>query len=501
LGQPAKKTERAASGVTGLDDILGGGLPCGRMYLVEGDPGAGKTTLALQFLLEGARAGEPCVYVSLSETEEELRSMAASHGWNLEGITICDLQSSDESLKAESQYTLFHPSDVELSDTTRVVLEAVERVTPRRIVFDSLSEMRLLARDPLRYRRQVLALKTYFSARDCTVILLDYQSIDSGERQLHSLCHGVLALQQLTPEYGGQRRRLRIQKLRGVSFRDGYHDYRIRRGGLSVFPRLVAAEHRHSFSREPLTSDLPDFDRMMGGGLDRGTSTLFLGPAGVGKSTLASQCIMSALNKGKHAAIYAFDEVPGNLLTRAEGLGMDFVEHAASGALRLRQIDPAELSPGEFADYVREDVESHQASVILIDSLNGYRAAMPEEQHLSAHLHELLSYLNQQGVVTMLIVAEFGIFGETVAAPMELSYLADSVVLLRYFEADGEVRKAVSVVKKRTGSHERVLREFLISSDGLRMGRQLKGLDGLLRGSLVYTGEHALAESTHGQPG
>jgi circadian clock protein KaiC len=493
-----KNDHRALSGIAGLDDILGGGFPRKRMYLIEGDPGAGKTTLALQFLIEGARAGEPTVYIILSETEEELRAVARSHGWSLEGITICDLQASEESLRVESQYTLFHPAEVELSDTTKVVLDAVQSVKPRRVVFDSLSEMRLLARDPLRYRRQILALKAYFTARDCTVLLLDYESGESGDRQLESLCHGVISLQSSSPDYGGQRRRLRVQKLRGVAFRHGHHDYTIETGGLRVYPRLVASEHHRSFRNDPIPSGIAELDQLLGGGLDRGTSALFLGPAGVGKSTLAAQYIMAALNNGERASAYIFDEVPNTFVVRGEGLGMTLQRYQESGALRLRQVDPAELSPGAFAQSVRDDVEIRKTSIIVIDSLNGYRAAMPNELHLSAHLHEMLAYLNQQGVLTILVVSQFGILGEGVSSPIELSYLADTVILLRYFEARGEIRKALSVVKKRTGMHERTVRELDMQPDGIRVGKQLHEFQGVLTGQLTYTGNgHSpLFEST-----
>jgi circadian clock protein KaiC len=490
VGQSGNESGRAASGIAGLDDILGGGFPRNRMYLVEGDPGAGKTTLALQFLIEGMRAGEPTVYVLLSETEEELRSVAMSHGWSLDGIAICDLQASEENLQTESQYTLFHPAEVELSDTTKIVLDAVRRVKPKRVVFDSLSEMRLLARDPLRYRRQILALKAYFTARQCTVLLLDYQNAEDGDRQLRSLCHGVVGLQSSTPAYGGQRRRLRIQKLRGVTFRDGYHDYSIRTGGLEVHPRLVASEHHQKFSSLPVLSGVGELDALLGGGIHRGTSTLFLGPAGVGKSTLTAQYVMQALENGERASVYIFDEVPNTFMVRGQGLGMRLGDHLSSGNLRLRQVDPAEMSPGQFARSVRDDVEKHEVTIVAIDSLNGYAASMPNDLHLNAHLHELLAYLNQQGVLTLLVVSQYGILGETVTSPIELSYLADTVVLLRYFEARGEIRKAISVVKKRTGPHEKAVRELNMGADGIRVGNQLREFQGVLTGQLVYTGRN-----------
>ncbi|HEY8019452.1 MAG TPA: ATPase domain-containing protein [Thermoanaerobaculia bacterium] len=478
--------ERVPTGVPGLDEILGGGLPRHRMYLVEGDPGAGKTTLAMQFLLEGARRGEPGVYATLSETEDELRAIAESHGWGLDGITICDLQTAEESLKADSQYTLFHPSEIELSETTRTVLAAVEEVEPTRVVFDSLSEIRMLARDSLRYRRQILALKHYFTGRRCTVVLLDHRSA-GGDFQLQSLTHGVITLEHLAPEYGGQRRRVRVQKVRGIQFRDGYHDFSIERGGLAVFPRLVAAGRRRSFERESVGSDSPELDALLGGGLTRGTSTMLLGPAGVGKSTLAMQYLQAAGRRGERAQVFVFDEAPETWLARADGLGMELRREVEGGRVELRQVDPAQLSPGEFARLMCDAIDGG-AGMVVIDSLNGYMNGMPEERFLSLHLHELLSYANQQGAVTLMIMAQSGIVGTGLDSPVELSYLADTVVLLRYFEVAGEVRQAISVVKKRTGRHEKTVRELRIEPPGLRVGRRLSEFTGVLTGQPVYTG-------------
>lgn len=489
--------DRADTGIVGLDHVLGGGFPRNRMYLVEGDPGSGKTTLALQFLLAGVRQGEPGVYATLSETEEELRDVARSHGWSLEGITICDLQTSEESLKADSQYTLFHPAEVELSETTRTVLEAVERVRPARVVFDSLSEMRLLARDSLRYRRQILALKHYFTGRSCTVLLLDY-GIQPGEFQLQSLTHGVVTMERESPSYGGERRRLKVQKIRGIAYHEGFQDYVIRAGGLQVFPRLVAAQHHDDFVRETVASGLPEIDALVGGGIGRGSSTMILGPSGVGKSTLAAQYVSAAAARGERACVYSFEESPDSWIERAQRLGMGLREHEQAGRIGVRQIDPAELSPGEFAEDVRRHVEQGVKTVV-IDSLNGYRNAMAEEKHLILHLHELLSYLNQQGVTTLVIMAQFGIVGQDVSSPVELSYLADNVILLRYFEAFGQVRQAISMVKKRTGPHEHSVRELRISDHGLRVGRELREFHGVLAGQLSYLGEAQplLSEEAH----
>jgi len=482
---------RAATGISGLDQVLGGGFPQNRMYLVEGDPGAGKTTLAMQFLLAGVRAGETGVYATLSETEEELRDIALSHGWNLDGITICDLQTAEESLKADSQYTLFHPSEIELSETTRSVLAAVEAIKPRRVVFDSLSEFRMLARDSLRYRRQILALKHYFTGRQCTVLLLDYRTIPGTEFQLQSLTHGVITLEHLVPEYGGQRRRLKIQKLRGVGFQDGYHDFNIETGGLAVYPRLVAAGQRRSFEREILSAGVPEIDTLLDGGLERGTSTLLLGPSGVGKSTLAMQYALAAAGRGLGVALYTFDETPENWLTRADGLQLGFREHLESGRVTLSQVDPAQLAPGEFSQQVCRRVATDDTQVVVIDSLNGYRNAMPEERFLSLYLHELLTYLSQHGATTIMTMAQSGLVGQGIESPIDLSYLADTVILLRYFEAFGEVRHAISVVKKRTGRHEKSVRELRIGPIGCRVGRQLDDFRGVLTGQPVYTGDGA----------
>lgn len=479
--------ERADTGIEGLDYILGGGFPVHRMYLIEGDPGAGKTTMALQFLLAGVRKGEAGVYATLSETEEELRDVARSHGWDLSGITICDLQTAEESLKADSQYTLFHPSEVELSETTRVVLESVEHVKPARVVFDSLSEMRLLARDSLRYRRQILALKHYFTGRCCTVLLLDYGRA-TGDFQLQSLTHGVLSLHQSAPSYGSQRRSLKVEKIRGIPFRGGYHDYVIDTGGLKVFPRLVAADHSSSPSPGRIGSGLPELDALVGGGLDRGSSVMLLGPSGVGKSTLTAQYVSAAVEQGERASIYTFDESPESWIGRSQRLGLKLADHVASGRVTIRQVDPAELSPGELADDIHRVVKDG-VRVVVIDSLNGYQHSMPEEKFLLLHLHELLAYLNQQGVLTILILAQSGLLGEIVHSPVDLSYLTDTVILIRFFEAFGEVRQAISVVKRRDGEHERSVRELRISPEGVRVGRELREFHGVLTGRLEYTGE------------
>ncbi|HYP00891.1 MAG TPA: ATPase domain-containing protein [Pyrinomonadaceae bacterium] len=489
-GDPRGKTpvapERLATGNTGLDSILEGGFPVNRLYLVEGDPGTGKTTLALNFLLEGAARGEPVLYVTLSETKEEIADVAASHGWSLEGINIYELIPPEESLKAETQYTIFHPSEVEFGEATTAVLDEVERIEPRRVVFDSLSEMRLLARDPLRYRRQILALKQYFAGRQCTVMLLDDRTATGSDLQVQSIAHGVVALEHLALDYGAERRRLRVVKLRGSKYRGGYHDFRIETGGVVVYPRLVAAEHRLVFPPGKIMSGVVELDALLGGGLDRGTSTLVLGPAGSGKSSIAAQFAAAAAERGEHAASFIFDEGANAYLARAAGLGREMRPQVESGRMTLQQIDPAELSPGEFAHFVRRSVERDGARVVVIDSLNGYLQAMPDERFLTVQMHELLSYLNQQGVVTLLVMAQHGFMGSNMGAPVDVSYLADTVLMLRFFEARGEVRRAVSVVKKRTGYHENTIREMRMSSGGIAVGEPLKDFHGVLTGVPRY---------------
>jgi circadian clock protein KaiC len=473
-------SQRIETSIAGLDAILGGGLPAERLYLVEGDPGTGKTTLALQFLLAGARRGEPALYVTLSETHDELRAVAESHGWSLDGITIHEL-SSDASLRADTQYTVFHPSEVELGDTMNTVLATLQRVRPRRVVFDSLSEMRLLARDPLRYRRQILALKQFFGGLDCTVLLLDDRTSATGDLQLQSIAHGVVRLETLLPEFGGARRRLRVMKLRGVAYTDGYHDYVIRTGGLEVFPRLVAAEHRVPFTKETVSSGVPALDALVGGGLGRGTSTLVMGPAGSGKSLLASHFVHQAALRGDHASVFIFDEGIDTYFGGTSGVGLDMEGLARAGRLSLQQVDPAELSPGEFVARVRDSVERDNARIIMIDSLNGYLNAMPEERLLSLHLHELFSYLRQRGVLTISVMSQHGMIGQMMT-PIDVSYLADAVLLLRFFEAEGSVRKAISMIKRRAGSHESSIRELRISSKGITVGEPLTHFRGILTG-------------------
>ncbi|HEY3934681.1 MAG TPA: ATPase domain-containing protein [Gemmatimonadales bacterium] len=472
----------AATGISGLDDILAGGFTANRLYLVEGVPGSGKTTLALQFLLEGARLGESVLYVTLSETEEELREVAASHGWTLDGVTIRELVPDESELAPDEQYTMFHPSEVELSETTKAILTDVEQLRPSRVVFDSLSELRLLAGNPLRYRRQILALKQFFRGRNCTVLLLDDLTSSNQDLQVQSIAHGVARLEQLYPEFGAERRRLTVLKYRGSRFRGGYHDFVIHRGGIEVYPRLTASEHRVEPQMEKLSTGVVEMDKLLGGGIERGTSTLIVGAAGTGKSSLAAQFVMATAERGQSAAMFISDESVHTLLSRTTGLGIDLARHVASGQVMLKQVDPAEMSPGEFSHAIQCAVEAQHASVVVIDSLNGYLNAMPEERFLVIQLHELLSYLGQAGVATLLIGAHQGLIGSQMNTPVDASYLADAVILMRYFEAAGEVRQAISVVKKRGGAHERSIREFHLTSSGISIGPPLRHFRGILTG-------------------
>lgn len=480
--------ELIETGIAGLDDILNGGLTANRIYLVEGDPGTGKTTLGLNFLVKGVERGEGAVYVTLSETKDELTAVARSHGWTLEGIAVTELAPSEDSLAGDSENTMFYPSELELTQTTRMVLEDVERIKPRRVVFDSLSEMRLLAQNPLRYRRQILALKQFFVGRRSTVLLLDDQSSHDSSVQLHSLAHGVVSLERHSPEYGVMQRRLQVLKMRGRSFRHGYHDYTIEKGGLAVFPRLVASEHRGQFPPELVKSGIAELDALVCGGIDKGTSTLLLGPAGSGKSTIATQYAMTAAERGERAALFLFDEAETTLLNRSASLGFNLRDKMAEGLIGIRQIDPGAISAGEFVHLVRQEVEDRGAKVIVIDSLNGYLNSTPEARFLSIQLHELLVYLGQRGVTTLLIVAQHGLIG-SMEAPVDASYLADSVFLLRFFEADGAVHQAISVVKKRSGAHERTIRELIFDSNGIHISEPLTSFRGILTGIPTRNGE------------
>jgi len=474
-------TDKANLGVAGLDDVLKGGLARGRLYLLEGTPGTGKTTIATQYLMAGAAAGERALYITLSETEDELRAGAKSHGWSLDGVDIFELVPPESLLDDDQQQSLLYSSDLELGETTRRIFEAFEKIRPQRVVLDSLSEIRLLAQSSLRYRRQILALKHYFSRSQATVLMLDDLTNEPNDSTMHSVAHGVIRLEELSPEYGAERRRLRVVKYRGQRYRGGYHDFVIETGGIRVFPRLVAAEHRKEFKRDVLATESNELNQLLGGGVERGSSVLILGPAGTGKSLLTLTFVVGAVKRGERAAMFVFDEELGLLFERAKGLGIDLQAMVDSEMLSVEQVDAAELTPGELSERVRHCVEQHHAKTVVIDSLNGYQAAMPEEQALILHMHELLQYLNRQGVSTFLTVAQHGLVGD-MKAPVDVTYLADTVILLRYFEAIGRVRRAISVIKKRTGAHEDTIREYRIDQRGITLGEPLMGFQGILRG-------------------
>ena len=470
-----------STGIRGLDDILSGGLHPGRLYVCEGEPGSGKTTMALQFLVEGVKHGDRVLYITLAESEAELRAVAASHGWDMQGILIHEVIGSESELDPSQQYTMFHPGEVELGETMQNILAAVRENKPARIVLDSLSELQLLADSALRYRRQVLALKQFLTNEGVTALFLDDCTGDKADLQVRSIAHGAVLLDNATKDYGAERRRIRVVKYRGVNFRGGYHDYKIVRGGLTVFPRLVASETRVMEKRPQIASGLERLDTLLGGGLEEGTSTLISGPPGTGKSSLATQFINAALGRGHRAAMFLFEESASNLINRSAGLGMDLQAGLKDGRLLLQQIDPAEMSPGEFADSVCKAAQSG-AKVIVIDSLNGYLHAMPDERFLTTHLHELLTYLGQRGVVTLLVGVQSGMMGGTMSSSVDASYLADNVLMLRYFEAAGEVKQAISVFKKRGSLHERTIRGFTLSPRGIEVGHVLREFHGILTG-------------------
>lgn len=482
-----------STGIEGLDNILGGGLTRDRLYLIEGEPGTGKTTAALHFLSEGVRKGESVVYITLAETAEELRDVAASHGWSMDGIYIHEVVPSENILEPEQQYTMFHPAEVEMSTTTQLILSIVDERKPTRVVLDSLSELQLLADSSLRYRRQVLALKRFFSSRSCTVLFLDDRTSFNGDLQVRSIAHGVIVLEQTTQDYGAERRRVRIAKYRGIAFRGGMHDYSIIHGGLVVYPRLVASDTRSFHVQQQVTTGLDSLDALLGGGLEEGSSTLVAGPPGTGKSSLGAQIVYAALQRGERAAMFLFEESQNKLLNRADSFNMKLRPYLESGALTIQQIDPAELSPGEFSDAVCKE-GLNNAKVIVIDSLSGYLQAMPDERFLTTHLHELLTFLGQLKVMTILIGVQHGMLGGNMSNPVDASYLADNVIMLRYFEDAAEVRQAISVFKKRASVHERTIRELSITNKGIAVGPVLRGFHGILTGVPTYVGDSLSSE-------
>ncbi|MBX3122435.1 MAG: AAA family ATPase [Nitrospira sp.] len=491
MTDPTRQADsRCETGIDGLNEILGDGLPANCMYLVQGDPGSGKTTLALQFLLEGVRLGEKTLYITLSETKEELVTVARSHGWSLDSISLFELSAIDSLVRPEARTTVFHPSEVELTKVSEMLQSEIRRIQPARVVFDSLSEFRLMAETALRYRRQLINLKQELAKYNCTALLLDDRMDNSrigGDPHVLSLTHGVIEMEQLSPDYGRSRRRLRVLKMRGMKFREGYHDYSIEKGGLRVFPRILASDHRADFAPQAVSSGNQEFDELLGGGLDRGTTTLIMGPAGTGKSTLAMQYAAQMAQRNESSVLFAFDEIRGIVLARATAVGLDVERHINTGLIDVQQVDPAELSPGEFGMRIREAVEGG-CTLLIIDSLNGYLNAMPGEKYLVNQLHEMSAYLNQKGVVTILILAQYGLIGQA-EAPLNLSYLADTVVSVRFFEAAGSVRRALSVIKKRSGGHEKTIREYqLVSDGGLRIGPPLKQFQGVLTGTPSFYG-------------
>ena len=492
--------DRQSTGIESLDDVLHGGLPAGHLYLLEGEPGSGKTTLALQYLRSGLLAGERVLYITLSESKEELEAVAVSHGWH-EKMPVLDMAPVEDAISSQAQYTVFHPSEIELADTITELLKRVDDVKPVRCVIDSLSELRMLARDSLRYRRQILALKRYFSSRNCTVLLLDDRTTDGHDLQLQSIAHGVLMLENLPRDFGVKRRRLEVRKMRGTRFREGYHDFVIETGGLQVFPRLVASEHKPVRKRAPVPSGLPELDALMGGGIDTGTSTLLMGPAGSGKSTVALRYVYTAAQRGDFSVIYVFDEARELLLDRAAGLGLDLRPFVDAGLVRIEQVDPGELSPGEFVQRVRRAAEHDNAKMIVIDSLNGLLLAMPAERLLIIQLHELITFLNQQGVATLMTLAQQGFMGSNMSSPVDVSYLADSVILFRYYEDAGNVKQAISAVKKRSGPHERTIRELSFQGGAVVVGEPLVDFEGVLTGVPKYMGIRNNGQNHNGQSG
>lgn len=479
---------RVTTGVEGLDDILGGGFPPGHLYLLEGETGTGKTTIGLQFLLEGVRRGERGLYLTLVSTQQEIDEIAHSHGWTLAPLFLFELLPAPDQLRPAAQQSVFHPAELETEAQDQAVRDVVAQQQPQRVVIDSLSQLRLLAETPFLYRRQLLAWRQLFTEQHCTVLLLEQSAVGDTTADVYSLVHGVLCLEQAAPEYGAMRRRLHVRKLRGTAFRTGYHDYTIRRGGVVVYPRLVAGEHQPALAPEVVSSGVPELDALLGGGLLRGTSTLLTGPAGSGKSSLALTVACAAAQRGELAVLYSFEEGPQTLQARAAGLGLPLLDQLQAGRVRIEPVDPADLLPGEFVERVRRAVEQEQARVVIFDSINGFLQALPGERFLRVQFHELLAFLNYQGVVTLLVLGQVGILGDSAHGPVNLSYLADTVLLVRYFETEGRIRKALSVVKSRGAAHERTIRELHLGPERLAVGEPLTSFHGVLTGVPTYTG-------------
>ncbi len=486
---PAQLETRLSTGIPGLDDILHGGLPEGHLYLVEGNPGSGKTTFGLQFLLAGVAAGEPTLCVTLAESRAELEQVSASHGFDISKLEVFEVAPPELAANAFEQYTVFHPSEVESADVMQSILDCVSKVKPSRIVIDSMSELRMLARDPLRYRRQIMTLKQFFLGLKTTVLLLDDRSGESSDTQLQSIAHGVLRMETLERDFGVVRRQLEVRKMRATAYREGFHDYIIREGGLTVFPRLISAEHRNQkVDRRQLSSGIDQLDCLMGGGLSRGTSCLFMGPAGCGKSTLSTRFLVSAAERGERGVLFAFDELPESILARSQGLGIPLESHIKKGTISIQQLDPAQISPGEFVGRIRTEVEQKDCRIISIDSVNGLFNAMQQEHSTIIQLHQLVAYLNQSGVLSIMILAQYGLMGSNMQAPVDVSYLADDVLLFRYFEARGAIRQAISVVKRRSGPHERTIRELVIAENRISVGGPLTEFEGILSGTPHFVG-------------
>jgi circadian clock protein KaiC len=481
-------TSTCTVGIEGLDEILNGGLPRNRLYVVQGDPGVGKTTMAILFLLDGLKKGEKGFYITLSETKEELEQTAASHGWSLEGLEILELSTIEKRLHTLSPDTIFHSSEIELNRTTDFFIEEIDKIKPARLVLDSLAELRLMSETPLRYRRQMLALKQYFATRKATVLLLDDMT-EHRDLQVQSIAHGVIAMDMVSPNFGPERRRVRVIKVRGVNFRGGYHDYVMRRGGIDVFPRLVASSYSGKRVAGEASTGLKELDQVLGGGITRGTSTLLIGPAGVGKSTFASQIVSAAAEREEKSAVFTFDENLFTFIERSDAVGMNFSKHIKDKRILVQQVDPGGLTPGQFIHQIKQEALRNKISFLVIDSINGYLNAAPDERFLSVHLHELLTFLGHHGVSTIFTVAQQGMVGH-MTNPFDVTYLADTVILFRFFEAMGRVRKAISVTKKRTGRPEDTIREFRVENDGVRIGEPLVDFHGVLTGVPTYFGEH-----------